>query len=439
MKQTFDYTTTDNNRGNCNISDPEHRELIEKIAGRSIDDLEKKNTGLLVVKGKFKDDVEESKICSLANDKLHTENIVGFIGISDESGQHVNLQIHSRFDSDQKQYFFQYMLQKVFSVTILNFDKHYRNENIFELFLALLFPYYLKRAFRQGLFKKYRRFHYNNPNVKGAVDVKRHIQQNIPFAGNIAYTTREFSFDNPVTQLIRHTINYLENKNWLFDKSTEFRQAAQEIANYTPDFNPQNKIRIMRQNRQRITHPYFYEYEPLRKICLRILQHEGIGLTDHNKTDKIYGVVFDCAWLWEEYLNTVFVSGKKSFTHPENKNRENAIYLFERDTYPRYPDFYNDKIVLDAKYKHLEKENNELGRDDIHQIITYMHVLNKRQGGFLFPFTSTESIPIGKLKGAGGDINKISLGIPVSDSFSEFENMIGKNEQEFLAKIEAIR
>jgi len=433
MKKAFDYTTTDNNRGNYTISDPEHRRLIEKIAGRSIDDLEKENPGLLVVKGKFKDDVYESKICSLVNNKLHTENIVGFIGISEENGQHVNLQIHSRFDSDKKQYFFQYMLQKVFSVTILDFDKHFSNENIFELFLAVLFPHYLKRAFRQGLFKKYKRFHYNNSNVKGAVDVKRHIRQNIPFTGNIAYTTREFSFDNPVTQLIRHTIYYLENRNWLFDKSTEFRQAAQEIANYTPDFNPQNKIRIMQLNRQRITHPYFYEYEPLRKICLKILQHEGVSLTAHNKTDKIYGVVFDCAWLWEEYLNTIFISGKKKYIHPENKNREKAIYLFEGNTYPRYPDFYNDKAVLDAKYKHLEKENNELNRDDIHQMITYMHVLNKQKGGFLFPFSSTGTIPIGQLKGIGGDISKISLGIPVSESFSEFTDSIGNNEQEFLS------
>jgi len=416
----------------------EHIHLIQKISDRNIDVLEKENPGLLVVKGKYKDDVQKSVICSLVNDKLHTENIVGFIGINDENGEHVNLQIHSRFDTHEKQYFFQYMLQKVFSVTILDFDKHFSNENIFELFLALLFPHYLKRAFRQGLFKKYKRFHYNNPNVKGAIDVKRHIGQNIPFTGNISYTTREFSFDNPVTQLIRHTINYLENRNWLFDRSTEFRQAAQEIANYTPDFNSQNKQKIIQLNRQRITHPYFYEYEPLRKICLKILQHEGVGLTAHNTTDKIYGVVFDCAWLWEEYLNTVFISGNKEFIHPENKKQGKAIYLFEDDTYPRYPDFYNDKNVLDAKYKHLEKDSNELNRDDIHQIITYMHVLNSQRGAFLFPSRITDSVSIGKLKGAGGYISKISLGIPESESFTEFTELIGKNEKEFLEKIESL-
>ena len=410
----------------------EHRSLIQKISDKSIVELENENPGLLVVKGKFKDDVRKSVICSLVKDKLHTENIVGFIGIKDEAGKHVNLQIHSRFDTHEKQYFFQYMLQKVFSVTILDLNKHFSNENMFEFFLALLFPHYLKRAFRQGLFKKYKQYNYNNPDVKGSIDVKRHIKQNIPFAGNIAYTTREFSFNNPVTQLIRLTINYLENKNWLFDKSSDFRQAMQEIANYTPDFNPQNKSKIMQLNRQRITHPYFSEYEPLRKICLKILQHEGVGLTDHNKTDKIYGVVFDCAWLWEEYLNTVFIAGKNEFIHPENKNKEKAIYLFERDSYARYPDFYNDKVVLDAKYKHLEKYSNELDRDDIHQIITYMHILNKQEGAFLFPSTVTELILIGKLKGVGGTINKISLGVPSCENYSEFVDLIKNNEMEFL-------
>jgi 5-methylcytosine-specific restriction endonuclease McrBC regulatory subunit McrC len=32
---------------------------------------------------------------------------------------------------------------------------------------------------------------------------------NTPFAGNIAYNTREYGYDNGMMELIRHTIEYL--------------------------------------------------------------------------------------------------------------------------------------------------------------------------------------------------------------------------------------
>lgn len=51
---------------------------------------------------------------------------------------------------------------------------------------------------RKGLFKKYIRNQYNDENIKGPVDIPRHIDQNTPFIGNIAYNQREFSYDNTV-------------------------------------------------------------------------------------------------------------------------------------------------------------------------------------------------------------------------------------------------
>ena len=62
-----------------------------------------------------------------------------------------------------------------------------------------------------------------------------------------------------------------------------------------------------------IAHPYYTEYTMLQKICLKILRHENIIFG--NKKDKIYGLVFDGAWLWEEYLNTIL---HEIFIHPEN-------------------------------------------------------------------------------------------------------------------------
>ena len=59
---------------------------------------------------------------------------------------------------------------------------------------------------RKGLFKKYIRHNYNDGNVKGTIDVARHIEKNTPFTGNVAYSQWEFSFDNSLMELVRHAI-----------------------------------------------------------------------------------------------------------------------------------------------------------------------------------------------------------------------------------------
>lgn len=41
----------------------------------------------------------------------------------------------------------------------------------------------------------------------------------------------------------------------------------------------------------------------------------------------------------------------------------------------RYPDFYNDEYVLDAKYKSMADSVEKIEREDLHQMITYLHIL----------------------------------------------------------------
>lgn len=86
-----------------------------------------------------------------------------------------------------------------------------QEERLFQ-FLLFLFPRYLEAAMRKGPFKQYIRRQYNDGNVKGVIDVARHIGRNTPFVGKIAYHQREFSFDNGLMELVRHTIEFIKRK-----------------------------------------------------------------------------------------------------------------------------------------------------------------------------------------------------------------------------------
>lgn len=179
-------------------------------------------------------------------------------------------------------------------------------------------------------------------------------------------------------------------------------------------------------------HPYYSEYSHLQKLYLQILHHKKLKYGQKN--DKVYGLLFDGAWLWEEYLHTIL--SPQGFIHPQNKTGKNGIYLFKTPPHCcRYPDFYNDNIVLDAKYKHLDER--EPDRDDMHQIISYMYVRQARTGVFLFPTKkAAQTDSQRQLCGYGGQIRSIALSIPQNnENFGNFINKMQASEIKFINRI----
>lgn len=376
------------------------KELLNElydISSKKISDL-KNQDGFLIYcnEDKLKDDVENNSIFTISGDKLTTYNIAGFVGT-----QNTLLSIRSRFAQDNgDDYFLHYMLQKVFNINISTLE-HATDRNKAFQFLPYLFKYYFLKALSQGLYKKYVWNKYNDSKVKGTIDIARHIKHNFIFTGNIAYNVREHSYDNNINQLIRHTIEYISNLKMfsMMLESDDMIDLVQDIRSITPTYSEKNRQQVINNNLKSDIHPYYYEYEPLRQICLQILMEDD-ELKYGRAENKIYGVLFDAAWLWEEYLNTLVSEIDSSFIHTRNKSKENRIYMLENNGWEAYPDYYSSAldIVMDAKYKHA-KEVKDIARDDRMQIISYMHILGLKKGVFLHPADNKHAgnISYGKL------------------------------------------
>lgn len=306
---------------------------------------------------------------------LTTGNIAGFISAN---GQSVSIQ--SRFtEHTDKDFFLHYMLDKVLGINIVNLPHGTAADRIFN-FLLFFFPKFLNDAISQGIYKEYQRNEYNDSNVRGTIDINRHLKTNTHFNGRIAYRTREFSHDNNVTELIRHTIDCISKTRFgkaLLENDSETHANVSRIIAATPRYNRQERDRIIRNNLKIISHPYYFRYTPLRKLCLKILRHEKIKYGSND--NEIFGILFDVSWLWEEYLATIFIP--QGFSHPDNRKKIGRIYLAKANRLDRYPDFYReqDSIIIDAKYK------RSINRDDIHQIISYMYRLKGHAGMFIKP------------------------------------------------------
>ena len=354
------------------------KNLTGKIADKTLEQLERE--GVFVFPDTVKDagDItQDQMILQSVNDTYRSGNVMGFLGCGDE-----RLIIESRFCGGSEDYFFQYLLDKVLDFpNIVNLESDANQDDRMFNFFLFLFPRYLQAAMRKGLFKKYIRHSYNDGNVKGTIDIARHIEANTPFVGKIAYSQREFSYDNSLMELVRHTIEFIKRKPYGNKLLVKAKDEVKLVINATPGYEPYDRQKIIEQNKKNtVRHAYFREYLALQRLCLLILQHQrhqiGLGVK------RIYGILFDSAWLWEEYINSLIGD---AFYHPMNKEGKGAQRLFNGNVGLIYPDFISrnseKRMIADAKYKPI----NNIGNRDYLQVLAYMFRFDAKIGYYLYP------------------------------------------------------
>ena len=414
----------------------EYPKISQVLLDRTLDNLFKEDN-IFIFPNDLKNspDLEkDQKIFETVNQKIKTGNVIGFLGCGQE-----RLTISSRFSDESNDHFLHYLLHKVLHINLTSLDVALSLEERLYQLLMYLFPKYLQAAIRKGLYKEYQRFSHNDTHVKGVIDVGNHLKKNLPFTGNIAYTTREFTYNNPLMQLIRHTIEYIKGQKGIgqggLDNLLTSRENVSEIVRVTSSYKLADRAKIIRGNQSKpIRHAYFHEYRKLQELCLMILNREkhGLGYQDQ----KIHGILFDVAWLWEEYVHTLL---PKDFIHPRNKEKLGGISVFSVGKRKVYPDFYDRerKIVLDAKYKKLEFTEKGINREDLFQLISYSYILKAEKAGLVFP--SKDKVvdnEIGKLAGYGALLKKWSIQIPQKfSSYREFCEMMENSEEAFKRNI----
>ena len=352
--------------------------LVGKIADKTLEQLERE--GVFVFPEIIRDTedlTKEQMILQTVNDTFRSGNVMGFLGCGDE-----RLIIESRFCGESEDYFFQYLLDRVLDFpNIVDLEADANQDNRLFNFLLFLFPYYLKTAMRKGLFKKYIRCQYNDGNVKGTIDVARHIKWNTPFVGNVAYSQREFSYDNSLMELVRHTIEFIKGKPYGNNLLLKVKDEVKLVINATPSYEAYDRQKVIDDNKKNaIRHAYFREYLALQRLCLLILRHQkhqiGFG------SRQIYGILFDGAWLWEEYISSLI---EDYFYHPMNKSRKGAQRLFNGSVGLIYPDFISrnkeNRVIADAKYKPIDN----IGNRDYLQVLAYMFRFDAKAGFYLYP------------------------------------------------------
>ena len=354
--------------------------ITQKGANKTLKQLEREGVFVFPERIEESDDLAaEQMILQGVNDCYYSGNVMGFLGYGDE-----RLVITSRFSDGEKDFFFSYLLERVLGYpNLVDWMTDANQDNALFHLLVFLFPRYLKAAMRKGIYKTYVQRNYNDSNVKGVIDVARHITKNTPFVGTVAYHQREYSYDNALMELVRHTIEYIKPKTFGINLLTAVRDEVSLVVRATPAYQPYHRAKIVAENRGNpVRHAYYREYRALQRLCLLILQHEQHQMGSGSR--QVFGLLFDGAWLWEEYIHSLLGD---CFYHPMNKRGTGAQWLFAQRSGLIYPDFISRNnahcVIADAKYKPMQN----IGNRDYLQMLAYMFRFDAKKGIFCYPET----------------------------------------------------
>jgi len=372
-----------------------------------------------------------------SGDKVYTGNMMGFIGTGD-----TDIFIYSRFDNPGYNYLLHYMLQRINSLSIFDLKASSEKDDI-QNFLLYLFPKLLTEAVLKGVYKSYQQRECNDTNIKGRIDINRHIRMNTPFNGSIAYTIREYSADNPINQLIRHCIEYIKMHpigKYLLNNNSEVKAAVSLICNVTNSYNQNDCHKILIKNQKVMLHPFYHKYRSLQKLSIAILSHKKYIYGEGE--NKIHGILFDGAWLWEEYVAKVISNSFKHYT------RKSSFKLFKdgngslfQSIIPDYLSKDEPRIVADAKYISLDKSqgmNDERALAIYYKTIAYMHRFNSNCGLLLYPTRFNDKIEVYKIIETSSIIAKIGLNIADESNYKSFCAQMQRYEQDFLMGIQSV-
>ena len=343
-----------------------------------------------------------------------TQQYIGLLQITSD-GTKEEVFIRSRFDVNESCEFSKYMLNKALGLKaniLQKVEPSVGRGEILDLILAIIFTMQIARAYRKGIYRRYRTYENNDSKLKGRIDVARHIRLNPIFNGNIAYSSREYTADNDMNRMILTAYTSLQKRQpgrmrELEKKYAPVKDFISQLKNIMQPASRQEARKLVQKERKKITHAVYSDWESVRKTAILILKYMGIAPEDDGT--NVNGILINMNYIWERYLvqivkekieNKYQIEGKKSFGifFPNDQSNESPRELkLQPGELKLQPDLViSDKdeplLIIDAKYKN-EWENvasDKLGkpdREDCFQIMSYMYRAKCKFGGIFCPQT----------------------------------------------------
>lgn len=372
-----------------------------------------------------------------------------YIGLFEYQGTQVV--IGSRFDvsgpagAPRPPFFLQYLMENFLGESMLFLEDvgGICGGDLFDGLLAAKLAVQLQRAWKKGRLRAYRTFRYNDSQVKGQLDVPRHIRENMGLKnGRIAYQTREYSLNNAWNILFLQAAAAARARHpallrRLEEELPEFQAALQGLQRDIPNWSRPRQDWVLEHTRQKISNPIFRDYEGVRPTARSILRRMGADPFAAGHSQVVTGAFLDIDRLWERLLEErLFRGAPTPFAQLPQPVPDSWRTI--------RPDFFwkDLGVVLDAKNRPvwsrtLRQETwSEFVREDVHQVLGYMITLECKVCGVIFPMTG--DAPRDPVPDLGRWFWRVPVLIPGADCYPDFRRALDQ-ELDRLRTLDPIR
>ena len=266
------------------------------------------------------------------------------------------------------------------------------NENQFLFIIAHLFIQSLEKAVVLGLPQQYQQQQERSQKVRGSINFNDYLKRDIPFQGKLTTTFRERIYIQEIIDVLYLALRKLES---VFGKEIHSRLLGlsqllkQQYSGRFASYETIQRAKI----HPTTNNPMYRSFKTVLEYAEIILLNKDLMPDDEKNNLATTGYLFDIAELYEIYLEKLL-----SRNFPEwSVSGQVEIPIYKKQFYRRaiFPDLImkhrttGKVIVLDAKFKKMGMQNNDIDRSDLHQIHSYSgyYQNNLIASGLIYPLS----------------------------------------------------
>lgn len=226
--------------------------------------------------------------------------------------------------------------------------------NEFQFIVGYLFMQSLEKAAVLGLPKEYQKVTIRSNKVRGKIDLKAYLKNDIPFRGKLTTSYREQTYIQPIVDVLYVALLKVEK---IFGKEVNqqllgIKQLLKQ--HYSGYFVSPQVIRKAK-NHRALHNPMFSSFKKVLDYAEIIINSFDLNISSSSKNLETTGFLFDISELFEVYLEKLLRYHLKDW----NVNAQTELKLYSGLFYggKMLPDLVlkhktrKDIIVFDAKFK----------------------------------------------------------------------------------------
>lgn len=309
---------------------------------------------------------------------LKTGLYVGYINLETGNGKQSH-KIHLDINCGYNETFLQRMLNVMDNIYVDNTSgSMQRSQDMFSNIVGFMFLAGFRAAYAMGIPTEYKLVHEHGYNVKGRIDIKRYINKDMFMGDGLSYSYKRREYVQDIIDVLYLAMKALYDNLQMPDFEKYYRELKLMYSGNKVTQKTLNRVK----NHTSLNNPMYSRYKRALTFAELVLRSKDIVRGDGDGSG-FAGFLLDISQLWEVYLENLL---KRRFGKDYDIFSQEELHLYDGAFYGRQnrPDLViktkggTTVAVLDAKFKTMRFNKDDVDRNDMFQIHSYAGYYNEQ-------------------------------------------------------------